>query len=245
MTTTPEPGHEVAGGPGREPDAAGRDASDASVAGYAVPAAKPAKPRLLQDGRDMFWSMAPLVLACLVLAGVLGMCSFAPTGPGAGPVPEYDAPAALQADADALKIPIRVPQLPDGWRSNSGSRKGIEGGRTDPVTGQPVRAVGSVVGYLTPSGMYLSLTQSNADEDKLVSSFSTELVPTGTQDVDGTRWVVYEGGERDGKPNEPVWTAQVRGPTGPAQLAITGAAGTDEYRTLAAATQTQTPLPVT
>lgn len=215
------------------------------MAGYSVPAAKPAKPRLLQDGRDMFWSMAPLVLACVVLAGVLGMCSFAPTGPGQGPVPEYDAQAALQADADALKIPIRVPQLPDGWRSNSGSRKGVEGGRTDPVTGQAVRAVGAVVGYLTPSGMYLSITQSNADEDKLVASFSSDLVPTGTQDVDGVRWVVYEGGEKDGKPNEPVWTAQIRGPTGPAQLAVTGAAGTDEYRTLAAATQSQQPLPVT
>ncbi|MGB7872214.1 MAG: DUF4245 domain-containing protein, partial [Mycobacterium sp.] len=29
------------------------------------PTAKPAKPRLLQDGRDMFWSIAPLVVACI------------------------------------------------------------------------------------------------------------------------------------------------------------------------------------
>ncbi|GAB3239529.1 DUF4245 domain-containing protein [Mycolicibacterium hippocampi] len=192
----------------------------------------------------MFWSMAPLVLVCVLLAGVLGMCSFAPAGPGAGPVPDYDAPAALQADADALQIPIRVPDLPEGWRPNSGSRKGIEGGRTDPVTGQPVRAVSSTVGYLAPSGMYLSLTQSNADEDKLIASFAPDLVPTGTEEVDGVTWVVYQGGERDGRPAEPVWTAQLRGPTGPAQIALTGAAGTDEYRTLAAATQSQSPLPV-
>ena len=244
MTTTPEPGQQAAGDPGSEPDAAGHDGSGTPVAGYAIPAPKPARARLLQDGRDMFWSIGPLVVVCVILAGILGMCSFAPTGPGPGPAPDYDAHAALQADADALKIPIRVPQLPEGWRSNSGSRKGIEGGRTDPVTGQAVRAVGSVVGYLTPSGMYLSITQSNADEDTLIRSFSSDLVPTGTQDVDGVRWVVYEGGERDGKSGEPVWTAQVRGPTGPAQLAVTGAAGTDEYRTLAAATQSQQPLPV-
>ena len=74
------------------------------------PAPKPPKPRLLQDGRDMFWSIAPLVAACIVLAGVLGMCSFQPGGPGPGPTPSYDAPAALRADADALKIPIRVPR---------------------------------------------------------------------------------------------------------------------------------------
>lgn len=245
MTTPPEPGHKVPGDPGREPDVAGQDDIDAPAAGYATPAAKAAKSRLLQDGRDMFWSMAPLVVACVVLAGVLGMCSFAPTGPGPGPAPDYDAPAALQADADALRIPIRVPQLPEDWAANSGRRMGIEDGRRDPVTGQAVRAVGSVVGYLTPSGMYLSITQSNADEDKLIAWFSPDLVPTGTQDVDGVRWVVYEGGERDGKPNEPVWTAEIRGPTGPAQLAVSGAAGTDEYRTLVAATQSQAPLMIT
>src|SRR3954463_4163916 len=64
----------------------------------AAPGPKPAKSRLLQDGRDMFWSMAPLVLACIVLAGLLGMCSFAPEGPGQGPLPPYDTPAAMKAD---------------------------------------------------------------------------------------------------------------------------------------------------
>ena len=38
----------------------------------------------------MFWSMAPLVVVCIVLAGVLGMCSFAPNGPGEGAPPPYD-----------------------------------------------------------------------------------------------------------------------------------------------------------
>jgi hypothetical protein len=187
----------------------------------------------------MFWSMAPLVLACIVLAGVLGMCSFAPNGPGEGAPPPYDAPAALKADAEALKIPIRLPKLPDGWRANSGSRGSIDGGRTD-STGQPARAVISRVGYLAPSGMYLSLTQSDADEEKLVASLDTSLAPTGTQDVDGVRWIVYEGGEDV----RPVWTTRLTGPTGPAQIAMNGAAGTDEYRTLAKATQTQPPLPV-
>ena len=239
MTTPPEPGQQVTGDPGSEPEDSGHNGAAGG------PAPRAAKPRLLQDGRDMFWSIAPLVLACVVLAGLLGMCSFAPTGPGAGPVPDYDAPAALRADAQALKIPIRLPELPEGWRANSGSRDGIDGGRTDPVTGQAVRAVSSTVGFLTPDGRYLSLTQSNADEDKLIASLGADLVPTGTQNVDGVTWVVYEGGDRDGRPAEPVWTAQVRGPSGPAQIALAGAAGTDQYRTLAAATQFQSPLPPT
>jgi hypothetical protein len=209
----------------------------------AVPVPPPAKDRLLQDGRDMFWSMAPLVVACIVLAGVLGMCSFAPNGPGPGPAPQYDAPAALKADADALKFPIRVPRLPDGWHANSGGRGSVEAGRSDPA-GPRVRAVTSRVGYLAPTGMFISLTQSNADEQQLMQSFDSGLVPTGVQDVDGVSWIVYGGGDPKGNSPYPVWTTRLRSPAGPAQLAITGAAGTAEYRTLAAATQTQPPLPV-
>jgi len=39
-----------------------------------------------------------------------------------------------------------------------------------------------------------------------------------------------------------VWTTRLNGAGEPAQIAITGAAGTHEYRTLAEATQTQSPL---
>ncbi|BBX31291.1 hypothetical protein MMAG44476_29466 [Mycolicibacterium mageritense DSM 44476 = CIP 104973] len=190
---------------------------------------------MLQDGRDMFWSMAPLVVACIVLAGLLGMCSFQAGGPGVGPTPEYDAKAGLQADADALKIPIRLPQLPDGWQANSGGRGGIDGGATL-ADGTRGRAVTSRIGYLAPDGMYLSLTQSNADEAALVASMKPDSYPAGTQDVDGVTWVVYESSDP-----EPVWTTRL---SGPAQVAITGAGGTEEYRTLAKATQTQSPLPV-
>ena len=48
----------------------------------------------------------------------------------------------------------------------------------------------------------------------------------------------------DGEDSRPVWTTRLKGPTGPAQIAVTGPAGTDEYRTLAKATQSQPPLPV-
>ena len=204
------------------------------------PTARPAKPRLLQDGRDMFWSIAPLVVACIILAGMVGMCTFAPSGTNRGQVPSYDAAAALRADAQTLGFPVRLPHLPEGWQPNSGGRGGIADGRTDPSTRQRLRAVTSTVGYISPTGMYLSLTQSNADEDKLVGSIHPSMYPTGTVDVHGTRWIVYQG---DGGV-EPVWTTRLSSPAGPAQDAITGAGSTDEFRTLAAATQSQPPLPV-
>ncbi|WP_113963705.1 DUF4245 domain-containing protein [Mycobacterium shimoidei] len=203
------------------------------------PSAKPAKSRLLQDGRDMFWSLAPLVVACIVLAGLLGMCAFAPGASNRGRVPSYDADAALHADAETLGFPVRLPRLPQGWQPNSGSRGGIEDGRTDPSTGQRVRAVVSTVGYISPTGMYLSLNQSNADEEKLVGWIHPAMYPTGKVDVDGTTWVTYEG---DGV--EPVWTTRLDSAAGPAQITVTGAGSSDQFRTLAWATQLQPPLPV-
>jgi hypothetical protein len=202
------------------------------------PTAKPAKPRLLQDGRDMFWSIAPLVAACIILAGVVGMCTFAPGGINRGSVPSYNAVSALRADAQTLGFPVRLPRLPEGWQPNSGGRGGIPDGRPDPSTGQRLHAVTSTVGYISPTGMYLSLTQSNADEDKLVGSIHPSMYPSGTVDVDGTRWIVYQGDSV-----ESVWTTRLKSPPGPAQVAITGAGGVDQFRTLAVATQSQPPLP--
>ena len=131
------------------------------------PAAKSPKPRLLQDGRDMFWSIVPLVVACIVLAGLAGTCTFTPGTTTRQTVPPYDVAAALRADAQTFGFPVRLPRLPEGWQPSSGSRGGIENGRTDPSNAQRLRAVTSTVGYLSPTGMYLSLTQSNADEDDL------------------------------------------------------------------------------
>jgi hypothetical protein len=185
----------------------------------------------------MFWSIAPLVAACILLAGLAGMCSFRPGGTLSGPVPFYDAAAALTADAQMLGFPIRLPELPPDWQPNSGGRGSIDDGRTDPATGQRLRAVTSTVGYLTPTGRYLSLTQSNADETKLVTSIHASMHPTGTVEVDGASWVVYQGD------TEPVWITRLTAPSGAAQVAITGAGSEEQFRTLAGATQCQPPLP--
>ncbi|MDD4866245.1 MAG: DUF4245 domain-containing protein [Mycobacterium sp.] len=212
------------------------------MTGEPAGAPRPAKPRLLQDGRDMFWSLMPLVLGCIVLAGMVGMCSFQPGAANKTVIPSYNAAAALRADAQALGFPIRLPPLPAGWRPNSGGRGHIENGRTDPATGQRVNAVTSVVGYISPTGMYLSLTQSNADEDKLAGSIHPGSYPTGSVDVSGIDWVVYQGPGQKGADTEPIWTTRLTGPGGAAQIAVTGAGSSDEFRTLASATQSQQPL---
>jgi hypothetical protein len=170
------------------------------------------------------------------------MCSFQPSATNKGAIPSYDAATALRADAATLGFPIRLPQLPPGWKPNSGGRSGIDNGRTDPATGQKLHAAVSAVGFISPTGMYLSLSQSNADEDKLVGSIHSSAYPTGTVDVAGTNWVVYDAAGQGGAGAEPVWTTRLTGPGGVTQIAITGAGSTDEFRTLASATQSQPPL---
>ena len=183
----------------------------------------------------MFWSLVPLAAMCILLAGLVGMCSFGGPGPSEGPTPTYDVAAALGADSGAVDYPIRLPALPEGWQANSGSRTGIEAGRTVPGSKDKQRAVASRVGYIAPSKMYVSLTQSNADEAALVQSIQKDVYPRGTEDVDGVTWIVYQGGEGA----EPVWTTRLESPKGPTQLAISGAGSSEDFRALAIATQNQ------
>jgi hypothetical protein len=183
----------------------------------------------------MFWSLVPLVAVCVLLAGLVGMCSFGGNGPSEGPPLSYDVTKALKADAEAVGFGIRQPKLPDGWQANSGSRTGIESGRTEAGSKDRQRAIASRVGYIAPSKMYLSITQSDADETALVGSIQPDVYPSGTEDVAGTTWIVYRGGEG----TEPVWTTRLNSAKGPTQLAITGAGTDDDFRALAIGTQTQ------
>lgn len=186
----------------------------------------------------MFWSLIPLVAVCVLLAGLVGMCSFGGRGPSEGPIPTYDAARALTADAGAVGFAVRLPKVPDGWQANSGSRTGIESGRAEPGSKDKQRAIATRVGYIAASKMYMSVTQSNADETALVQSIQNDVYPSGAEDVDGVTWVVYQGGEG----TEPVWTTRLDSPKGPTQVAITGAGSSEDFRTLAIATQTQPPL---
>src|SRR5437870_2492033 len=100
----------------------------------------------------MALSLIPLVLICLAFAAAASMCSIAPFGPRSGPIPDFDVHAALSADAAQYGFPIRDPHVPDGWKPNSGSH-----GTVDGTGGGDF----STVGYNTPGGRYMQLTQSD------------------------------------------------------------------------------------
>ncbi|MDJ0392260.1 DUF4245 domain-containing protein [Rhodococcus sp. G-MC3] len=183
------------------------------------------KPRILNNNRDMVWSLIPLVVACLIIAAIASQCTLSPGGPTQGPIPNFDADAALQYDASELSFPIRDPAVPEDWTPNSGSRKSIAGDQGGDV---------SNVGFISGAGRFIRLAQSNATEDVLVPfAVGGTRYASGAQPVDGYDWVLYEQ-----QGSESVWVTDL----GDVRLLITGSGTTDEFTTLAEATTNAKPL---
>ena len=192
--------------------------SVSTASGAPGPPAKP--PRSAMTMRDLLGAVVLLALAVLVFGGLTRGCSFAPTGPtvdpGAGPT--VDAPAQLRVLAHDTPFALRVPAVPATWRANAVGT--LEVGQAKH------RAVRT--GYVLPSGRYLRVVQSDADEaDLLTEEAKGTPVATGPVDVGGTSWVTYTD-----TTSEPIRIAQVGG----VHLLITGSGDDAEFRTLAAAT---------
>ncbi|MFC4605558.1 DUF4245 domain-containing protein [Rhodococcus kronopolitis] len=183
------------------------------------------KNRIFHNNRDMIWSLLPLVLICLVIAGIASQCTLSPGGPTQGKVPHVDIDTVLKYDARDLAFPIRNPGVIEGWQPNSGNRGTVAGdGGGD----------ASTIGFLTDKGRYLQLTQSSASEEALVPwVVGDSRVPSGTQQVGPDSWVVY-----DEEGSEPIWVADF----GDVRLLITGSGTADEYTTLAEAVGAAQPL---
>jgi len=191
--------------------------------------AEPAR-RSLRDRlgmRDMVLSMVVLAVIVLALVGISNGFTFSPGTPSGNTsnLPTVDVAAELQAAAAGAKFPLREPHLPAGWRPNSDS--------VDPIgpngSAQAVR-----IGWITPGGRFLQLSQSNANPVDLVRAAAdlgadVPVSANGTTTVNGTQWTIYPGIR-----SESSWVTDL----GPVRLFVTGNGTTDEFRTLAAAALT-------
>jgi hypothetical protein len=184
----------------------------------------------MQSARDMFLS---LVVLLLMLGGIVWLtqgCQFSGNGPVVDPAsaPTVNATRELSGAARRVDYAVRNPVLPGDWRSNSAS--------TNPV-GTGAEATTAVrVGWITGSGSYLRLSQSNANRDALVimeAGGGVEARSSGSVDISGTAWTKYPG-----RGAEISWVTSLDG----VQLLITGSGTEDEYRTLATATQAARPI---
>ncbi|ASO18445.1 hypothetical protein FHR81_002852 [Actinoalloteichus hoggarensis] len=170
-------------------------------------------------GKDMVGSM--LILAAIILlgAGLLGRCSFNPTGPDPAdiPAPTVDVAAGLGRAVDRVDFPVRQPELPEDWQATT-----LRVNEIDPAGVQAVR-----IGWLTSDGSYLRLSQSDADEGTLVAYETRQAaVGQGMVSAAGHDWVHYLG-ERD----ETVWVTEVDG----SRILLTGTATETDFQVMAEA----------
>jgi hypothetical protein len=182
--------------------------------------------------RQMVGAMAVLLVIIAVIVAVTRGCSFDPGAPAAdrSTAPSVDVSAKLHEAAAAVDFPVRQPSMPRSWHANSSS--------TSPV-GAGDRASEVVrVGWLTPAGRYVQLSQSGAALPDVLASETglqsiAKPVPTGSVSVDGVSWSTYPS-RRD----ESAWAATLDGVV----VLVTGSGSDDEFRELAAAVGTSKPI---
>jgi hypothetical protein len=186
-----------------------------------------AKPRILNNNKDMIWSLIPLLLLCVFIAMVSGNCSVGLTGgSGDDKVPAYDIENGLKADAKSVGFPLRLPATPKDWKPNSGSTVALE------------NTVVSNSGYITSNGVYIQLSQTDATEDSLVGYLAGDerVLGAGTREVGGKTWVAYS--KPDG--GRTIWATDLGG----VRIGLMSNKGKeDDFTTLASATLAASPLP--
>lgn len=190
------------------------------------------KPRILQNRRDMVFTMVPLLALCLIVLFASGNFTI---GFGADPKDETVQPinpkGVYQVSADTLRFPVRMPGgagvldgVPEGWKATST--------RDDDVVGSKVFSVN----YVTPEKNSLQLSQSGAPADVVLESvYGAKAKPSGTVPVEGRTWEVYGPNDK----NRSAWVLQVDG----AVLVVFGSGTVPRFTELAAAVQSQQPLP--
>ena len=172
------------------------------------------KPRIFQDGRDIFINVALIVVVMLVAVGATGLCTYNPGRPEQGPVQEVDAETFLQMESRAVEFPVRYPQMPEGWVTNSARRS---------MMGQ---APAPVVGWVTPDGGFLQMTQTGQPlEDAVRDVDADPRQLERTEQVAGFEVQVYTSEEDDVRD---LWAVDA----GDARLLFTGAGTDEEYRQL-------------
>lgn len=173
----------------------------------------------------MIYSLALIVVAMAVAVGATGLCTYEPGTPEGGPVQEVDAVSFMGMEARAATFPVRMPENPDGWMTNSARRSMVN---QEPVP---------VVGWVTADRGFIQLTQTSEPVDAAVTGIDSdprELERTTT--IAGEEVEIYhseESGVRD------LWVVDM----GDSRLIYTGAGADEEFSTLIEATVNSEPLP--
>ncbi|MFE6050207.1 DUF4245 domain-containing protein [Kitasatospora sp. NPDC056446] len=165
-----------------------------------------------QTVRDMVLSM--LAVGFVVWIGYL----FLPHDANSDPVHPVEFRAAAASAKRAAPYPLLSPEgLSDKWRATSVSYRSA-----DQSNGK-----GNVwhLGFVTPSGQYAAVEQSDAPRDSLLSDKVAGGKPDGTSDVVGRTWDRVQGDK----------ARALTSPTGSGTALLTGTASYEELAELAQA----------
>lgn len=166
-----------------------------------------------------------IVVVMVIAVGATGLCTFNPGRPDNGPVQEVDAKTFLGLEARGVDFPVRYPDMPEGWVTNSARRSMI--------AQQPA----PVVGWVTPDGGFIQLTQTGADSNTVQSTVDGKQRTLEREEtIDGHRVEIFSGTEAK---TRPLWVVDA----GDARFAVTGAGTEAEFEKLISTALAAQPLP--
>lgn len=173
----------------------------------------------------MVLSVGVIVLVMGLMIGFTGMCTWNPGAPKQGPVQEVDAVTFTSTEARAMNFPVRMPEAPEGWVTNSARRSMVDD--TPAVT----------IGWVSTEGGYLQLTQTGEElEDALRGIDPDPRTLADTHQMAGEEVQLYTSEESDVRDLWVVDLDEVR-------LLMTGAGTDEEFTTLMTAAIEADPLP--
>lgn len=173
----------------------------------------------------MVMSLLVIVVLMVVTVGATGLCTYEPGAPENGPVREVDARTFMGMEARATEFPVRLPENPEGWTTNSARR------------GQVEKTPAPVVGWVTAERGFIQLTQTGLPLDDAVRGVDPHPRELDrTLDVAGRQVEVHHSDESDVRD---LWAVDM----GDARLLFTGAAREEDFLTIIEATINSEPLP--
>jgi len=161
-----------------------------------------------------------LIIATVASLGVVLLLVLVVVRPDPGPAQPIDV-ASIAADAQpSAGVPLVVPALPDGWNANA-ARFGV-------VSEVPTW----YVGYVTPDTQFIAVNQGIEANATWLAETVNDLTSTGTANVDGTQWLLYENrAGRDAGNYGYAMSAEIDGST----IVLHGTASDVEFQTMAIA----------
>ncbi len=129
--------------------------------------------------------MARSLAVVMAVVGVVLLVTWRPQ-PDAVKVVDVDPFFALASDQAAFE-PLRVPPALDGYQPTSARWQATEASQGEPVW---------FVGYVTPSGGYLQISQSVASDEDFVREQTANGIAEGPSEIDGVTWERYATDER-------------------------------------------------